>query len=62
MTHDTAAIAAYIVELFERTPIKDRTLGYLDSSIERKFPGLSVEEFDAAQELAATIVKAMRAK
>jgi hypothetical protein len=62
MKHQTGDIAAYIVELFERTPIKDRTLGYLDSSVERKFPGLSVEEFNAAQEIAAGIVKATRAK
>ena len=58
MTHDTADIAAYIVELTERTPAKDRTMGYFDSAIERKFPGLSIEQLHAAQEIAAATLKA----
>jgi hypothetical protein len=39
--HKTGDIAAYIVELFQRTPEKDRTRGNLDSAGEQKFPGLA---------------------
>ncbi|WMT71105.1 hypothetical protein [Bradyrhizobium sp. Ash2021] len=56
MTHNTADIAAYIVELTE--PAKDRTMGYLESAIERKFPGLDIDQLHAAQEIAAAALKA----
>jgi hypothetical protein len=60
MTHSTADIAAYIVELFERTPTKDRTLGYLDNAVELKFPGLGTDQFNYAQEkeMASATLKA----
>jgi hypothetical protein len=58
MTLNTSDIAAYIVELSERIPAKDRTLGYLGSAVERKFPGLSIDQFRAAQEIAAARLKA----
>jgi hypothetical protein len=58
MTHNTTDIAAYIVELTERTPAKDRTIGYLESAVERKFPGLDVDQLHAAQEIAAATLKA----
>jgi hypothetical protein len=51
-------VAAYIVELTQRTPAKDRTLGYLDSAVERKFPGLGIDQFQAAQEIAVAKLKA----
>jgi hypothetical protein len=57
-THKTDEIASYIVELVERTPAKDRTLGYLDSAVERKFPGLATDQFNDAQEMAAAALKA----
>ncbi|WP_426433861.1 hypothetical protein [Bradyrhizobium genosp. P] len=44
MPHNTADIAAYIVELTERTPAKDRTMEYFDSAVERKFPGLDLDQ------------------
>jgi hypothetical protein len=40
----------------ERTPAKDRRLGYLDSAVEQKFPGLG--QFNEAQEMAAATLKA----
>jgi hypothetical protein len=57
-SHKTGDIAAYIVELFQRTPEKDRTLGNLDSAVEQKFPGLGTDQFNDAQEVAAAALKA----
>jgi hypothetical protein len=53
MTHNTADIAAFIVELTERTPEKDLTMGYLENTVEHKFPGLDVEQLHAAQKIVA---------
>jgi hypothetical protein len=61
MKHDTADIAAFIVELTERTPEKDLTMGYLESAVEHKFPGLDDEQLHAAQMIvAAATLKAGR--
>jgi hypothetical protein len=38
---------AFIVELTERTPENDLTMGYLESAVEHKFPGLDVEQLHA---------------
>jgi hypothetical protein len=47
-----------IVELVQRTREKDRRLGNLDSAVEQKFPGLSTDQFNDAQEMAAAALKA----
>ena len=49
MTYNTADIAAYIVELTERTPINNLTVGYFESAVERKFPGLGIEQLHVAE-------------
>jgi hypothetical protein len=56
--HKTGDIAAYIVELFQRTPERDRTLGNLDGAVEQKFPGVGTDQFNDAQEMAAAALKA----
>jgi hypothetical protein len=38
MTHNTADIAAYSIELTERTPVKDLTIGFFESTVEHRFP------------------------
>jgi hypothetical protein len=48
--HKTGDIAAYIVELFQRTPEKDEPLEIIDSAVEQKFPGLGTDQFNDAQE------------
>lgn len=54
----TGDIAAYTVELFQRTPERDRTLGNLDGAVEQKFPGVGTDQFNDAQEMAAAALKA----
>ena len=61
MKHDTDDVAAYIVELFERTTARDRALGYLDSAIEHKFPGLGIDQLHAARKIAAGDIESGRA-
>jgi hypothetical protein len=58
MTHNTADIAAYIIELTECTPANDLTVGYFESAVERKFPGLDIDQLDAAREIAVATMKA----
>jgi hypothetical protein len=58
MIHNTDDIDAFIVELTERTPAKDRTTGYLESAIERKFPGVDTEQLYATHDIAAETLKA----
>ena len=58
MKHNTADITAYIAELMERTPAKDRTMEYFDGAVERKFPGIDLDQLRAAQEIAAATLKA----
>jgi hypothetical protein len=58
MTYNTADIAAFIVELTERTPAKYRTMQMFDVAVERKFPCLDIEQLHAAQEIAAATLKA----
>jgi hypothetical protein len=60
MTHKTADIAAYIVELTERTPMKNLTVGFFESAVERKFPGLGIDQLDAARKIAVATMKAGR--
>ena len=48
----TADVAAFIVELMERTPARDRTAEYFDAAIARKFPGVEIEQLHQAQEIA----------
>jgi hypothetical protein len=56
--HKTGDVAAYIVELFQRAPAQDRTLGSLDRAVEQKFPSLSTHQYNDAQEMAAAALKA----
>jgi hypothetical protein len=58
MTHDTADIAAFIVELTERTPPRDRTMQMFDVAVERKFPGVDIDQLYAAHDIAAATLKA----
>jgi hypothetical protein len=60
MTHDTTDIAAFIVELTERTPAKERTMQMFDLAVDRKFPGVDVDQLYAAHEIAAASMKAIR--
>jgi hypothetical protein len=60
MTHDTADIAAFIVELTERTPAKERTMQMFDLAVDRKFPDVDVDQLYAAHEIAAASMKAIR--
>ena len=60
MTHDTADIAAFIVELTGRTPAKKRTMQMFDLAVDRKFPGVDVDQLYAAHEIAAASMKAIR--
>ena len=55
MTHDTDDIAAFIVDLTERTPAKDRTVQIFDVAVERKFPGIDIDQLYAAHDIAAAI-------
>jgi hypothetical protein len=43
MIHNTVDIAVYIVELTERTPIKELTVRYFQSAVDLKFPGLGID-------------------
>jgi hypothetical protein len=58
MTYDTDDIAAFIVDLTERTPAKDRTVQIFDVAVERKFPGIDIDQLYAAHDIAAAILKA----
>jgi hypothetical protein len=58
VTHDTDDIAAFIVDLMERTPAKDRTVQILDVAVEREFPGVDIDQLYAAHDVAATTLKA----
>jgi hypothetical protein len=60
MEHNTAEIAAFIVELTERTPMKDRTVAMYVAAVQRKFPGLDDDQLLAAQEIAAAALMAKR--
>ena len=60
MEHNTAEIAAFIVELTERTPMKDRTVAMYVAAVQRKFPGLDDDQPLAAQEIAAAALMAKR--
>lgn len=58
--HTTAEIAAFIVELTERIPARDRTPECFAVAIERKFPGVDDDQLHEAQEIAATQLKRWR--
>ena len=58
MTHDTDDIAAFIVDLTERTPAKHRTVQIFDVAVEREFPGIDIDQPYAAHDIAAAILKA----
>ena len=60
MAHNTADIAAFTVELTERTSEKDLAMGYLESTIEQKFPGLGIEQLHAAQKIVAVATLMVR--
>ena len=60
MEHNTAEIAAFIVEMTERTPMKDRTVAMYVAAVQRKFPGLDDDQLLAAQEIAAATLMAKR--
>jgi hypothetical protein len=58
MKHDTAEIAVYIVKLTECTPIKNLTVRYYESAVDRKFPGLDIDQLCAARVIAIETMKA----
>jgi hypothetical protein len=60
MTHDTNDIAAFLVDLMERTPAKDRTLQIFDVAVEREFPGVDIDQIYAAHDIAAAALKTTR--
>ena len=60
MTHDTADIAAFIVELTERTPAQERSVQMFDLVVDRKFPGVDADQLYAAYEIAAAKVTRRR--
>ena len=60
MEHNTVEIAAFIVEMTERTPMKDRTVAMYVAAVQRKFPGLDDDQLLAAQEIAAATLMAKR--
>jgi hypothetical protein len=49
MTHSTAAIAAYSNELTERTPVKDLTMGFFESTVEHGLPCLGIDQLHARE-------------
>jgi hypothetical protein len=57
MTHDTTDIAAFIVDLMKRTPAKDRTMQLFDVAVERKFPGVDLDQLYDAHDIAAVSLK-----
>jgi hypothetical protein len=60
LSHDIDEVASFIVELTERTPARDRSIAMFNAAVERKFPGLDIDQLHAAQEIAATTLKATR--
>ena len=60
LSHDIDEVASFIVELTERTPARDRSIAMFNAAVERKFPGLDIDQLRAAQEIAATTLKATR--
>ena len=58
ITHNTVDIAVFIVQLAERTPIKELTVRYFESAVDRKFPGLDLDQLHAARKLAVETMKA----
>ena len=58
--HTTADIAAFIVELTERIPARDRTEECFKVAIARKFPDVEDDQLHEAQEIAATQLKRWR--
>jgi hypothetical protein len=55
MTHSTAAIAAYSIELTltERTPVKDLTMGFFESTVEHRLPCLGIDQLHAPRKIVA---------
>jgi hypothetical protein len=53
MTHNTADIAAYSIELTERTPVKDLTMGFFESTVEHRSPGLGIDQLHAPRKIVA---------
>jgi hypothetical protein len=60
LSHDIDEVTSFIVELTERTPARDRSIAMFNAAVERKFPGLDIDQLHAAQATAATILKATR--
>ena len=56
--HNTVEVAEFIVELTQRTPMKDRTVEMYVVAVQHKFPGLDDDQLLAAQEIAAATFKA----
>jgi hypothetical protein len=56
--HNTVEVAEFIVELTQRTPIKDRTVEMYVVAVQQKFPGLDDDQLLAAQEIASATLKA----
>jgi hypothetical protein len=58
VTHNTADItadiAAFLAELTKRTPAQYRTMENFVFAIERKFPGIDLDQLREAQRIART--------
>jgi hypothetical protein len=55
MTDD---IAAFIVDLTQRTPAKHRTVQTFDVAVEREFPGIDIDQLYAAHDVAGAVLRA----
>jgi hypothetical protein len=58
MKYDTNDIAAFIVEMTERTPELDRTMRMFDAAVGHKFPGVDIDQLYAAYHIATATLKA----